>query len=379
MLNILFVNNIMDPTLGGGASERAVRLSNALSRLGQNVTILGLIFDSTKINNLKIEKNVSTYFLKCINKRFYIPYFKYSSLRKLIASSDIVMLNGHWSILNALVYLLTRLESKKYIFTPVGTLPIFGRSKLLKYLYNFIIGNRIVKNASAHISVTLKEVIQAGNYPINVSNCFIISNGVDNDSFEFIDPILFRSKYIFNDLPYILFMGRLNKIKGPDLLLNAFVKIAEKFPQFLLIFAGPDEGEASELLKISKHFGYESRVLLIGPIHGAMKLSAYRGATLLAIPSRSEAMSIVVLESGAAGTPVLITDECGFDVLNNIGCGSVVSANIDAIALALDRLLMNPSELLESGKNLQIYIRKNYSWDNSAQVYLDVISKILLK
>ena len=174
-------------------------------------------------------------------------------------------------------------------------------------------------------------------------------------------------------------MGRLNKIKGPDLLLNAFVKIAEKFPQFLLIFAGPDEGEASELLKISKHFGYESRVLLIGPIHGAMKLSAYRGATLLAIPSRSEAMSIVVLESGAAGTPVLITDECGFDVLNNIGCGSVVSANIDAIALALDRLLMNPSELLESGKNLQIYIRKNYSWDNSAQVYLDVISKILLK
>jgi len=378
MLNILYVNNFIDPTLGGGASERAVRLSNAFSRMGHKVTILAVVLDTTKLDNLNIEQDVRTFFLKCLIKRFYIPYFSFFKIRKLVVSSDIVLLNGHWSILNVLVYFLVRVEFKKYILTPLGTLPIFGRSKLFKFIYNKIIGYNLVKNASAHISVTNKELTQAGNYPFNMSNFYVIANGVDSDSFDYVDPELFVSNYIFNNSPFILFMGRLNKIKGPDLLLNAFLKIAEKFPQFLLIFVGPDEGEMFELIKISKNTGYESRVRFIGPLHGDMKLSAYRGATLLVVPSRSEAMSIVVLESGATGTPVLITDECGFDELNEVICGSVVKANVDAIALGLDRLLINPSALNESGKKLKSYINKNYSWDKSAQAYLDVINKILL-
>ena len=58
----------------------------------------------------------------------------------------------------------------------------------------------------------------------------------------------------------------------------------------------------------------------LGYIRGDDKVGAYTGAKLLAVPSRREAMSIVALEAGACGTPVILTTACGFDEVGNAGC-----------------------------------------------------------
>jgi glycosyltransferase involved in cell wall biosynthesis len=75
---------------------------------------------------------------------------------------------------------------------------------------------------------------------------FHIPNGVNEDDFRSSDVALFRKKIGIANVPYILFVGRLNPIKGPDLLLSAFSKLKNDLPHHL-IFAGPDGGMSEPL------------------------------------------------------------------------------------------------------------------------------------
>jgi glycosyltransferase involved in cell wall biosynthesis len=105
------------------------------------------------------------------------------------------------------------------------------------------------------------------------------------------------------------------------------------------------------------------RVHFIGYIAGRDKAEAYHAADLLVISSRQEAMSIVVLEAGIAGTPVLLTDQCGFGEVATVGGGRVVAATVIDLAAGLDSLLTQRSELKGMGERLQAHVQKNFTWD----------------
>jgi glycosyltransferase involved in cell wall biosynthesis len=117
----------------------------------------------------------------------------------------------------------------------------------------------------------------------------------------------------------------------------------------------------------------------IGYVGGADKSSAYRAADLLVIPSRQEAMSIVVLESGISGTPVLLTDQCGFDEVDRIGGGKVVPATVEGVQAGLVDLLSDRSKLAGMGGRLMDYVRDNYTWIVIVRKYLGLYDRLLAK
>ena len=375
-MRILNVNATLDPVWGGGGAERIRRLSSALVRQGHLVTVLTTGLDSTKLSSLQIP-TVDVVALKCLNKRFMVPTLPLGQLRQLVSDHDVVHLSGHWTLLNAVIYLLARIARKPYVVSPVGTLPRFGRSQKLKMIYNLLIGYAIVRNAQAHIAVTAKEVDQFAEYGVNTSRVFVIPNGVDTEAFDFVDTQIFRSRHELGDAPLILFMGRLNPIKGPDLLVEAFLQVADRFPSYLLVLVGPDEGIGDSLLKAGQQHGLADRIRLIGYVGGEEKTAAYRAATLLVIPSRQEAMSIVVLEGGAAGIPVLITDQCGFDVIKEIEGGMVVKAEAAAIADGLASMLSDTGKLSESGERLRNFVRRDFTWDAAASRLIGAFNMVL--
>lgn len=135
-----------------------------------------------------------------------------------------------------------RRKNKPYVVCPAGALPIFGRSARLKRLYNFLVGRAIIKNATGWIAVTSGELPHFESYGIHASKVKIIPNGVAEEDFQFADTQSFLSRYHIPAVPIILFMGRLNPIKGPDLLLQAFIQARRDFLDFHLVFAGPDGG-----------------------------------------------------------------------------------------------------------------------------------------
>ena len=375
MMKILSVNATLDPVFGGGTAERTRRLSSALARAGHRVTVLSsdIGLDSAAS---RVVEGVDVVLLRCLNRRFNVPEVPARRVRELVAAHDVIHLCGHWTVLNAVVYRLAKAAGKPYVVTPAGALPLFGRSRILKSIYNVLVGYALVRNADALIAVTPAELPQFAEYGIDAARVTVIPNGVDDDAFEVVDAGPFRTRHGLGTSRVILFVGRLNSIKGPDLLLEAFVQVARRFPDSVLVFAGPDDGCENRLRQTVDSHGIASRVRFVGYVAGNEKVAAYRAATLVVIPSRQEAMSIVVLESGAAGVPVLITDQCGFDAVEEIGGGRVVNADVLSIADGLTSMLEHVDDLPQAGMRLSQLVRREFSWDAAAAGLATVLAGV---
>lgn len=377
-MRVLNVNNQLDPVTGGGTAERTVQISRALMKVGVECSIMttdaGFIggyipgFDGIRVTAYR-----------CLIKRFYVPRARYADIKKKVENVDIIHMMGHWSVLNALVYLAARSTRKPYVVCPAGALPIFGRSKLIKYIYNWIIGQRIIRNACAWIAITADERAQFEPYGIASDRITVIPNGITPSDF-FTDGVdTFRQKHRLAGNPFVLFLGRLNIIKGPDILLEAFCRGHKAWPDWHLVFAGPDGGLLNSLKSRAAESSARERVHFIGYVGGAEKSAAYRAADLLVIPSRHEAMSIVVLEAGISGTPVLLTDQCGFDEVDTAGGGRTISATVEGVQGGLINMLTNRPRLAVMGGVLRNYVRDNYSWSVVIRKYLDLYDSLLRK
>src|SRR5690606_24279670 len=116
--------------------------------------------------------------LPCLWRRFYVPAFRWTTIRELVKNVDIVHLMGHWSLLNAIVYLAIRLEHQAYVLCPAGAYALVRRSSDFKRLYNLVVGKSIIRNASGWIAVTQSELPQFEAYGISRGQVTVIPNGV---------------------------------------------------------------------------------------------------------------------------------------------------------------------------------------------------------
>lgn len=375
-MRVLNVNSSLNFKIGGGTAERTFQMSRFLAKEGVECTALTIDAQQsgTRLSELKPAKLVT---VPVLWQRFHIPHIAWKTICSLVDASDIIHLMGHWSVLNALVYIAARKSGKPYVVCPAGALPIFGRSKLLKRLYNFVIGRSIIRNASAWLAVTSGEFPQFEGYGIPASRVTVIPNGVCEDDFPSVDIPSFRQSQNLPQNPVILFMGRLNPIKGPDLLLQAFASVKERLGDYHLVFAGPDEGMQAGLLEYARQQEIADRVHFLGFVGGRDKVAAYRLATLLVVPSRQEAMSIVALEAGICGIPVLLTDQCGFGEIRSIYPGLETPADAAGIAKGLEELLEEPGLLKRIGADFQEFVIRRYAWGSIVGEYLKLYQAIL--
>jgi glycosyltransferase involved in cell wall biosynthesis len=370
-LIVLLVNTSIDPVSGGGTATRTVQLARSIKKDFEVECIILTTDQGLDETSKQQYSELKTVILPCLNDRFYIPYFSWAKLKELVEKIDVIHLMSHWSIINAIVYLLARQLDKPYTFCPAGSLHIFGRSVFLKNIYNLFIGKSLIKNASQCIAITNMEKKEFLGFNVQEELISVIPNGIDGNEFF---PNLeaskaFKNKFGLQGVPYILFMGRLNLIKGPDILLKAYIRLSLEFPTLHLVFAGPDEGLGDQLRKKIKKESLKNRIHLIGYIEGYDKVGAYTGAEFLVVPSRREAMSIVALEAGACGTPVILSTECGFDEVKEVGC-KVVQPNAEELYNGMNSMLSSSKSLKALGNDLRNLILERYTWKKSAEQYL---------
>lgn len=374
-MRILNVNSIVDPVLGGGTAERTMQVSRTLAMAGHQVTVLALDIGSQDLS-AGLPEGMRLRLLKCLNQRFQVPRVSMTYLRSLVSNYQVIHMMGHWSLLNVFVALAARSEGIPYVVCPAGALSIFGRSRLIKWGFNQLAGKRMVKNSSAWIAVTEDECRQFNNYGVASEHVTVIPNGIAPEDYLCDSGAEYPFMEFTGGAPYVLFLGRLNAIKGPDILLEAFVDVAPKWPNVHLVFAGPDGGMLEALSARVQEFGLQKKVHFAGFVGGASKVAAYRHAEFLIIPSRSEAMSIVVLEAGACKIPVVLTDQCGFNEVESVGGGVVVTTDSSSIAGAMVRLLHQPEEAKKMGERLYDVVIANYTWDAMVRKYVSLYNEI---
>ena len=372
-MKILNVNHTIDAVTGGGTAERPLQMSRHLIEGGIYCSILTMDQGAAQ-RTLDGGKIIV---IPSVSRRFHIPKFLFHGIRAAVKEADIIHLMGHWTVLNALVYLVARDQKKPYVFCPAGALPIFGRSRWLKKVYNTVIGKRIVRNAAKCIAITEAEKNHFKEYGIEEKAIVVIPNAVGEPEFCSNDDVGFRKRFGLSERPFILFLARLNLIKGPDLLLRAFCQLKDTFPGIDLVFAGPDDGMLAELKAIVNIGKAEERVHFLGHIGGTDKSQAYRAATLLAIPSRQEAMSLVVLEAGINGTPSVFTDQCGLEELAETGCGWMVPASIEGLKQGLTDALSNPAQILAMKPSIRNAVITKFSWHAIIQKYRHMYEELI--
>ena len=374
-MRVLNVNISLDTKIGGGTAERTFQMTKSLRRLGVDCKVIVLKIGEYNKRSIELGQD-NIILLKCLNKRFYIPTLSLKKIISAVKEVDLVHLMNHWTLLNAIVYFVAKLHHKPYVICPAGSLSYFGRSGRLKKIYNYIIGKKILCNAAYCIAISSNEIMDFQKYGVSESKISVIPNGINEEKYYKNNSVIFREKFCLTRRKIILFVGRLNPIKGIDLLVTAFSNISNKLSDYQLVIAGPDEGLRDALELTVKSNRLTDRIIFVGYLDSVFKNSAYLSANLLVIPSRNEAMSIVVLEAGMNGVPVLLTNKCGFNEVERINGGKVVEATAEGIEEGLLKLLANEEQLKNMGINLKKYIKNNYMWNDIAKSHLRLFNKI---
>jgi len=375
-MKILHVIQNLEKEKGGGVTARNLKLIEYLEKNNNKNYILSLKPNfKNNLDSSSINKNM-IFSLCFINERFPLPFPNIFKIAKLVRNADVVHLTSFWTVLNAYAYIFCKLYSKNYVICPAGALMIFGRSKIIKYIYFIIIGKYIIKDCSAIISITKQEKKQFIERNIPLKKIYNIPNGIDLNN-NLSEKLLNLDNINFKNIkPYILFVGRLHFIKGPDLLLKAFISIADQIPYHHLIFAGSDDGIGEDLKKEAKKSRFSKRIHFIGFISGSVKNSLYNNADLLVIPSRSEAMSLVVLEAALYGLESIFTDQCGLNELSKRNLGKCVKVDSNEISYSI----INHIKSKKNIKNLELieYVSNNFNWDKISNKYIKMFRKICL-
>jgi len=370
-MKILNVTVSLNPK-GGGWPERTIQMSRALAAAGAECSIL--TFDEAfayQVEGVRVE-TIAT------GKRgprlaWEMSFSALDRIRVLVEAADVIHLMGFRSLLNAVVFHYARKAGKTVVICPAGSLPSYGSfvNRLLKSLFDLFAGNAMTKGVSGCIAVTQKEKMALIAHGFDAKRTYVMPNAVFGADFAAEDNSGFRAHYGLGEVRFILFLGRLAHIKGPDLLLQAFAGLPSGMNHLHLVFAGPDAGMQKALENMAHERGISGRTHFIGHIGQPDKSHAYHAADIVVVPSRQEAMSIVALEAGIAGTTVVITDACGFDELAEIDPRLVTEASIEGLRDSLTGLL-NDSGLEQIGASLMQWIKNDYSWGAMAAHYLQL-------
>ncbi|CEO88034.1 glycosyltransferase [Syntrophaceticus schinkii] len=254
--------------------------------------------------------------------RFVLNPGVISALRRNLRDYDVIHLHGYRNFQNIFVHYYAEKYNVPYILQARGSLPYHNQKSLIKKSFDFLFGNRLLRDAKKVIALTKMEVDQYINLGVPETNIELIPNGIDFSEYQCLPQKgHFRRRFgIHNKEKIVLFLGRIHEIKGIDLLIDAFSLIMKEFTDVKLVIAGPDDGYLSIIKNQIDTLRIHDKVLFTGPLYAQDKITAYVDADIYVLPSRYEVFGNTILEAYACGTPVIVTDRCGIsDFVKNVG------------------------------------------------------------
>jgi glycosyltransferase involved in cell wall biosynthesis len=262
---------------------------------------------------------------------------------------DVVHIFGMYDLLGPAVGAACRKRRLPYALEPIGMFVPIVRNLWLKQMYHLAWGRRLLQGADAVIATSDQEVEELAAGGVCREKIVLRRNGVEVPG-RWPERGEFRkTQGISADEKVVLFLGRLSSKKSPDLLLCAVAELCGDSGgiPLMLVFAGPDEdGMKAQLEQMAEQLGVRSKVRFTGPIFEQAKWAAYRDADVFVLPSQNENFGNTAAEAVAAGTPVIVTEQCGIAPLLADVAGLVVPHDAAALRSGLWSIL-NDAEVRE--------------------------------
>lgn len=276
---------------------------------------------------------------------------------------DIVHIHGVW-MYPQFIGAKTCIQKKiPFIVTPHGMYEpwLWNNGSVKKKVYFNLLAYKMFSKAKYIHGITNEEIV-------NLKSLF-----KNNKFTEIPNLISIKQNNRVSDFSskYILYLGRLDSIKGIENLLISFEKIRDL--NFTLKIAGGFNEYKQVLEKIIIDLNIEKRVTFLGLIKGEQKTKIIQNAWVLVAPSFSEVIGMVNLEAASLKTPVITTYQTGIKVEWNKNGGILINPNSNELTKALKSVVLwSKEERIKNGEKLFRFVEKKYSWERNLNKWIDL-------
>jgi D-inositol-3-phosphate glycosyltransferase len=241
--------------------------------------------------------------------------------------------------------------------------------------------DQVVAEADRLIGNTEEETRQLIElYGADPSRTVTIPPGVDLDRFAPGDRLAARAELVLAaDAVVLAFVGRIQPLKAPDVLLRAVAELVRRDPalraRLVVLVAGGPSGsglaEPTALQELGATLGLTDVLRFLPPQGGADLVRVYRAADVVAVPSHNESFGLVALEAQACGTPVVATRVGGLPVAVADGrSGLLVDGHrAGSWADALGAIALQPARRAELSRGA-VQHAHGFSWDRTTDALL---------
>ena len=301
------------------------------------------------------------------------------ALARHVRDFDLVHVAGIWNYPTAAASHYARKYAVPYIIKPMGALyPYSVRGKgWKKRPYYSLISRRDIQRAAA-VHYVSREEREKCHLAHGLGNrAFVSPSGMEAPRLP--DREQLRQRYpALRNKQVILFLGRIHRIKGLDILARAHARLAKERGDVHLLIVGPDEGGYATTVKtILRREGAADTATFTGLLQGEEKWEALAGSDVFVLPSYSEGFSVAILEALSCGLPVVISPQCHFPEVAETGAGHVVPAEVDHLIVAIRNLLDNPELRRKMGQNGRRLVQEKYAWDGIAKQAMEEYEEVL--
>lgn len=396
-MRVLHVIPSFAPRYGGPVSA-TIGLTKELAREGHDVTVMTTNIDGPGVLDVPFEQpvdmdGVEVFYHPVGHPRWYVfSRALGGALRDRVASYDVVHVHSVFQWPTTAAGFWCRRRGVPYIVHAIGSLDPVSMSKSFapwptsvasstkKLLYMQTAGRWDINRATA-MHFTSQADMEASRAVGVRTPGYILPLGVEVPSEEESNSEGLRARYPqLKDRKVVLFLGRLDPIKGLDILAEAMGTLARKRDDFALVVAGggPPDYERRVAAMVEEN-GIGNSTVMVGQVDGDDKSLLLGESDVFVLPSYHENFPIAVLEAMAAGLPVVVSDQAKIhDKVSDAGAGLVTTLDSTDVARAVDRLL-NDAELRDTmGAAGRRLVREELSWEKSAerivQAYTDILA-----
>jgi glycosyltransferase involved in cell wall biosynthesis len=363
-VRVAFTTDYYPPHVGGGVEVVVSELASRLAAAGHEVLVVTLGRDDWPLTEVQhgvlIHRFPSTRLNRLTGLEITVSIRAQREMRQVLEGFAPDVVNAHH------LYFTTTppaLKAARDLGIPtVLTLHVAGMEAFGGWrgsaarLYERVVAQRLIGRSDAVMAVS--EAVAESARAFATGPVTVIPNGVDMEVFQ---PRALRDDRELR----LVFVGRLIANKGPDVALDAFLRVEKLFPEARLTMVG-DGPMRSRLEHVVNQKGTAGKVEFLGTRTDVAEILG--DSDLFVRPSLVEGMPLTVLEAMATALPVIVCDVGGVsEIVSNDVTGFVVPpGSSGAVAEAMALLLGDEERRQRMGAAGLVRVREGYSWDAAA-------------
>ena len=366
---------------GGGAEILAQRLAIALKQRGLIVTVLTGRYGGRPsfeiMDGVPVRRHFIGAYIPVLHEICYLTSFAWQLIIRRVQYDVVHVFQTHVSAFVASV--IAKGLGKKIVTTSHGA----GAGGDMAVWEALPGGRRLLKIVCANVHAAtcvshkvLDELRTAGFAP---ERTWYIPNGVPipESSYRQQERLALRKRLGLPRNAFVgLFVGRLSQEKAPGLLLHAWEDILKRYPESHLVFLG--EGRQQADLKLyAKRACIESNVVFAGRVKNVDDY--LKACDVFILPSKTEGMSIALLEAMAVGVPVVASRVSGtVDIVEHGKNGLLFrSGDKHGLIRCLAVLLESKALRADLGKRGRKTVEQRFGLNGMVERYVEVYNSIL--